>query len=587
MLFRLKIANFALVDSLQLDFDQGLNVLTGETGAGKSIILDAIDLVLGGKANARMIRQGSDRATIEAYFRLDHEINHKVSGWLQEQSIKQNSENLVLSRELSLGKSNRVRSRCTINGNSANKQQLEQLRWQLLEITAQGQTSELLVPEKQRSFLDAYGGELIAKKKSQVAKAYTQCQSAQQKLLARRQAQEETKQKQELLEFQLRELSEAELTNPEELIQLEQERDRLSHVVELQQLSYQVYQLLYQSDHDEATANDLLGDAERNLEEMTKYDREIQPLLEMVQSAIAQVVEAGQQINSYGDALEADPETLAEIEARIQALKSICRKYNGDLAEVIAFYHQVKQDLAELTDGGQSLDKLQADYEAAQAKLVKVCAELTRLRSTAVGMLEQQLVKQLQPLAMDKVIFECQLQSIEPTAQGADKVVFYFSPNPGEAVQPLADTASGGEMSRFLLALKACFSATTQVTNTLVFDEIDAGVSGKVAQAIAEKLHQLSQQNQILCVTHQPLIAAMADAHYKVEKTIVKTEITAKGKQKGEQDIRTVVRVQDISERDLRIQELAQITGGHSADQALEFAQSLLVKAADYRKQQQ
>ena len=582
MLFRLKIANFALVDSLQLDFARGLNVLTGETGAGKSIILDAIDLVLGGKANARMIRTGCDRASVEASF----QVSAHLQQWLKEQGIEQPEKNLVLTRELSLSKTKRVRSRCTVNGNTSTKQQLEQLRSQLLEITAQGQTSELLVPEKQRDFLDAYGGELIAKKKSQVAKAYTQSQLAKQKLLDKQQVQAETKQKQTLLEFQLKELTEAELTTPGELEQLEQERDRLSHVVELQQLSYQVFQLLYQNDRDGLTANDLLGDAEQNLEEMTNYDPEIQPILEMVQSAIAQVVEAGQQINSYGDALEADPETLEEIEARIRILKNICRKYNGDLPEVIAFYQQIKQELAELTGGEQSLEKLQADCEAAQAKLVKVCGELSQMRSSAINKLEKQLVKQLKPLAMDKVSFECRLVPISPTAQGADKVVFYFSPNPGEAVQPLADTASGGEMSRFLLALKACFSATTLATNTLVFDEIDAGVSGKVAQAIAEKLHQLSQQNQILCVTHQPLIAAMADAHYKVEKTIIAT----KDKQKdtpNTNDIRTVVRVQDISDRNLRIQELAQITGGHSADQALEFAQSLLVKAADYRKQKQ
>ena len=366
MLFRLKIANFALVDSLQLDFDRGLNVLTGETGAGKSIILDAIDLVLGGKANARMIRTGSNRATIEASFRA----NSQITQWLQEQDIKLKNSDLVLSRELSLGKNNRVRSRCTINGNSANKQKLEQLRFKLLEITAQGQTSELLVPEKQRDFLDAYGGEPIAKKKSQVAKAYTQCQAAHQKLQQFQQAQAETQQKQTLLEFQLKELTEAELTTPEELSQLEQERDRLSHVVELQQLSYQVYQLLYQNDNDGATANDLLGDAEQNLAEMTDYDKEIQPILEMVQSAVAQVVEAGQQINSYGDALEADPETLEEIEARIRILKNICRKYNGDLAEVIAFYEQTKQELAELTDGSQSLDKLLRNLPEACPKIV-------------------------------------------------------------------------------------------------------------------------------------------------------------------------------------------------------------------------
>ena len=187
---------------------------------------------------------------------------------------------------------------------------------------------------------------------------------------------------------------------------------------------------------------------------------------------------------------------------------------------------------------------------------------------------------------MDKVVFKCRLNNTQPTANGADEVVFYFSPNPGEAIQPLSETASGGEMSRFLLALKSCFSAAAISSNTLVFDEIDAGVSGKVAQAIAEKLHQLSQQNQILCVTHQPLIAAMADAHYKVEKTIIKEAKNGNGNS-AVPDIRTVVRVHNISDRDSRIQELAQITGGHSADRAIEFAQSLLTKAADYRKKQQ
>ena len=579
MLFRLKIANFALVDSLELDFDRGLNVLTGETGAGKSIILDAIDLVLGGKATSRMIRTGSDRATVEASFR----VSKRLEKWLQTQDIMLGEDTLVLSRELVLGKGNRVRSRCNLNGSSVTRQLTEQLRPLLLEITAQGQTSELLVPEKQRSFLDAYGGKAIALSKSEVAKQYEATLATKQKLKAKQQAQEETKQKQTLLEFQLKELNEAQLTTPEELDQLQQERDRLSHVVELQQLSYKVYQLLYQDDNDGVTANDLLGDAESNLEEMVVYDRETQPILEMVQSAIAQIVEAGQQVNSYGDALEADPESLAEIEARIRVLKNICRKYNADLPDVIILYQDIQKQLAELTDGEQSLDKLEAQYQAAKKELVNACSELTKLRQKAIDKLELQLVQQLKPLAMDKVIFKCQLEDIAPTAQGADEVVFYFSPNPGEAIQPLADTASGGEMSRFLLALKACFSASTLSTNTLVFDEIDAGVSGKVAQAIAEKLHQLSQQNQILCVTHQPLIAAMADAHYKVEKTIVETNGNGK---KDLGDIRTVVRVQNISDRDLRIQELAQITGGHSADRALEFAQSLLLKADDYRKQQ-
>ena len=583
-----KIHNFALVDRLELDFDRGLNVLTGETGAGKSIILDAIDITLGGKVNSRAIRTGSDRAKLEATFQIDFSLIE----WLQKQKVTITEDILVCTRELVVGKGNRLRSRCRLNGIAVNRQLMEQLRPRLIEITAQGQTSDLLIPEKQRDLLDLYGGKAILKQKSLVAKSYEKCSQAKINLEKRQKAQQERLQKQDLLEYQLKELTAVELTTADELEQLQQESDRLSHVVELQQLSYQVYQLLYQSDTDAPTANDLLGQAESNLEEMTEYDGELQPILEMVQSAIAQVVEAGQQINSYGDSLEADPELLAEIEERIRTLKAICRKYNLDLAELITFYQTIQQELAELTDSEQSLANLEAIYREARQELMTTCAVLSQLRQQAIIELEKQLVKELKPLAMEKVVFECRLNSIPPTINGADEVIFYFSPNPGEAVQPIAETASGGEMSRFLLALKACFSSAAITSNSLVFDEIDAGVSGKVAQAIAEKLHQLSQENQILCVTHQPLIAAMADAHYKVEKTIIE-EVKASNDHHGHSngqsslsDIRTVVRVSNISDRESRIQELAQITGGHSADRALEFAQSLLTKAADYRKQQ-
>lgn len=582
MLFRLKIDNFALVDRLELNFDEGLNVLTGETGAGKSIILDAIDVALGGKVSSRMIRTGCDRAKVEATFKIDSFLLQ----WLREREVAIAEDSLICSRELTVGKGNRVRSRSRLNGVAVNRQLMEELRPRLIEITAQGQTSDLLVSDKQRDLLDLYGGKAILQQKSVVAKIYEKRQQAKQKLVKRQKAQQERLQKQDLLEYQLKEFAEAELTTPEELEQLQQERDRLSHVVDLQQLSYQVYQLLYQSETDTPTTNDLLGEAEGNLEEMTQYDGELQPMLEMVQSAIAQVIEAGQQINSYGDSLEADPERLEEIEARIRVLKAICRKYNADLGEVIALYHKVQQELAQLTDSEQSLAKLEATYQQAQQELIEACDKLSQLRQKAIIKLEKQLVKELKPLAMDKVVFKCRLNSIQPTVNGADEVVFYFSPNPGEAIQPLSETASGGEMSRFLLALKSCFSAAAISSNTLIFDEIDAGVSGKVAQAIAEKLHQLSQQNQILCVTHQPLIAAMADAHYKVEKTIIEAAKNGNGNS-AVPDIRTVVRVNNISDRNLRIQELAQITGGHSADRAIEFAESLLTKAADYRKKQQ
>ena len=195
-------------------------------------------------------------------------------------------------------------------------------------------------------------------------------------------------------------------------------------------------------------------------------------------------------------------------------------------------------------------------------------------------------MKELKPLAMDKVVFECRLVESTPTAMGADKVVFYFSPNAGEAIQPLSVIASGGEMSRFLLALKACFTGTEESSSTLIFDEIDAGVSGKVAQAIAEKLHQLGKQHQVLCVTHQPLIAAMANGHFKVEKTIVEDSNTKKKNGSSIADIRTVVMVKPLGNHKVRAEELAQITGGHDADDAIAFAESLLTKAAKYRAAQ-
>ena len=581
MLVSLRINNFALIDHLELQFDRGLNVLTGETGAGKSIILDAIDAALGGKANVGNIRTGSDRATIEASFAL----NSSLAAWLSEQQIDfLEEDNLVCSRELILNKG-KLRSRSRINGVLANRPLMMELRSQLVEITAQGQTIDLLISERQRELLDLYAGKSVTKQKQQVAIAYENCQEAKSNLEQRRKSQQERLQRQDFLEYQLQELTEANLTTADELETLSQESDRLSHIVELQQFSYQVYQLLYQNDYDAPAASDLVGKAEALLMEMTEYDSNLATILEMVQSGLTQIIEAGQQINSYGDRLEADPERLEEIEARIRQLKNICRKYGPELADAIALKNELTSELDELTNSEQSLAALEQEYQLSQNKLQQACAKLTQLRQKAASKLEKQLVKELKPLAMDKVLFESRLMPCNPTINGADKIVFFFSPNPGEEIQPLAATASGGEMSRFLLALKACFVGAEINSHSSIFDEIDAGVSGKVAQAIAEKLYQLSQKHQVLCVTHQPLVAAMANAHYKVAKTII--EEPTPEQRNGDSplpDIRTVVRVHNLRDRNSIIEELAQITGGHAAEDAIAFAESLLTKAAKYKE---
>ncbi|MBF2002802.1 MAG: DNA repair protein RecN [Synechococcales cyanobacterium M58_A2018_015] len=588
MLISLQIENFALVDQLDLEFGTGLNVLTGETGAGKSIVLDALDAALGGRVTVRAIRAGAERALVEATFDLDPSL----ITWLSEQQIELVDDmTLVCSREVIAGRGT-VRSRSRVNGVLVNKQQMESLRDRLLEITAQGQTMLLGQPALQREWLDGFGGTELIQQREKVAAAYSATQQALQALEKRRQFEQQRLQQLDLFEYQAKELNAANLQEPDELEQLEQERQRLSHSVELQQQSYQVYQALYQNDSGADACADLLGTAEGILSDMLRYDPQIQPVLDLVSDALAQVEEAGRQINAYGESLETDPERLQAVEERIVQLKQICRKYGPTLAEAIAHSQRVQRELEELSSSGQSLDVLEKNYQERQAELLRDCARLTELRQAAAQALEALLVRELKPLAMDKVQFKVDIAPSQPSPTGADRITFLFSPNPGEGLQPLSETASGGEMSRFLLALKACFSQVDSV-GTMVFDEIDVGVSGRVAQAIAEKLHQLSQRHQVICVTHQPIVAAMADSHFRVDKQVIDPAAGKKGRSKKRDDapdaidqssseVRTVVRVALLNEQQRR-EELAQLAGGKSDQDAMAFADSLLAQAAHAR----
>lgn len=579
MLIAIHIRNFALVDRLDLELGKGLNVLTGETGAGKSIILDAIDIVLGGKANNRMIRQGEKKAIVEATF----ESNESLDSWLETQGLESlHDGSVVCTRELTTSKEN-FRSRCRVNGVLVNKQIINSLREMLLEVTAQGETGQLLLGNVQRDLLDAYGGTELIQQRMLVNQAFTAMHTAQTALENRRQSEQQRLQRLDLIQHQIKELSTISLQSPDELEQLETESDRLTHVVELQQLSYQAYQLLYQSESDENVAvADVLAQAESVLIDMVNYDKELNSILTMVQEATNQIVEAGQQIYSYGSGLEGDPDRLEEVEERIRVLKRICRKYGPKLADVIEYYHSLQEELINLTENDRSIEDLEQEYEQKSKILLDLCTKLTHLRQNSAEKLEQELTKELKPLGMDKVQFQCRVTPVNPNFTGADEVEYYFSPNPGESLQPLAMTASGGEMSRFLLALKSCFATTPTNAKTLIFDEIDAGVSGKVAQAIAEKLHKLSQHHQVLCVTHQPLVAVMADYHFRVEKQVIKD---VNLNENGYSDkVRTVVKITHLVQSDHRRRELAELTGGHSATDAIAFADSLLETAAEKKK---
>jgi DNA repair protein RecN (Recombination protein N) len=624
MLLFLRIENFALVDRLEWELGTGLTVLTGETGAGKSIILDAIDAVLGGKVTSRAVRSGAARALVEATFRLDADL----CGWLTAQNIDITSRDgalaggakagtLVCSREIvASGSSQRSRSR--VNGALVNKQQMEHLRDRLVELTAQGQTVQLGQPGLQRDWLDSYGGEALLKIREQVSVTFRAYQQAVQALENRRRVERERLQQLDLFDYQLRELNSVNLTEPDELEQLEQEAKRLSHSVELQQQSYLVYQTLYQSDTDAKACADLLGRAEKTLIDMVEIDIELQPILELVTGAFASVEEAAREINAYGENIEADPQRLSDVQDRTSELKQVCRKYGPTLAEAIDLRDRLQTELLELTGGGQSAEDLEQAVKDTQQTLTIRCAELTHLRQTAAKDLESRLIGELEPLAMEKVKFQVEITPIAPAALGADQITYLFSPNPGEPLQPLTETASGGEMSRFLLALQASFSQVDPV-GTLVFDEIDVGVSGRVSQAIAEKLFQLSQHHQVLCVTHQPIVAAMADHHFRVSKQLIDaiesadnltadngTHKPGKSKRGGNNPseplnpmppdppaspsssadaVRTVVRITPLSNED-RKQELAQLAGGQSAQEVIAFAESLLNQAAVIRQAQ-
>lgn len=596
MLLSLRIENFALVDSLVVALGPGLNVLTGETGAGKSIILDAIDAVLGGRITARSIRTGCDRAEIEATFA----IGDRLRAWLQAANWEVTGDQLVCAVELvssgngdgAKGARSTVRSRFRCNGQVIPKTRMTLLRDRLVTIAAQGQTVQLLQAESQRDWLDEFGGQPVLEQRAAVAAAYEQAQVLWLQLRDRRNQESQRLQQLDLYQFQLQELMAAALTEPQELAELEQERDRLTHVVDLQQQSYQAYELLYAGADDAASCADLLGKAEALLQRSARFDRQVEAILEMVTGALTQVTEAGLQINAYGASLESDPDRLEWVEGRIMQLKALCRKYDLDLAELIDRRDELAGWVAELTDGGQSLEALEANYQKAYRVLEAECDRLHQLRRRTARDLETQLVAELVPLAMERVQFAVDFARVAPSPAGFDRITYTFSPNPGEPLQPLSETASGGEMSRFLLAFEACFSQMNAV-QTVIFDEIDAGVSGRVAQAIAETLHHLSRDCQVLCVTHQPIVAAMADRHFRVDKiTIDDSGCPANGS--APESLRTVVRLSQL-EADRRRLELAQLAGGTDTTSdnpdptatltaASAFAESLLDRAASLRQ---
>ena len=558
MLTGLRLENIALIEALQLSFSGGFTVLTGETGAGKSILLDALDALLGGAAGSgsgpRLLRQGAERGVIEASFSL----SPPLQAWLEQQQLEDEEGEILLSREWRLSEG-RLGSRHRLNGVAVNRAQIQELRPLLLDLTVQGQTQQLARPGQQRRWLDRFAGEPLQRQLPEVAQA---CRAWRQAAAALEQAQanwQQLQQERARQEQLLEDLEAARLEDPAERQRLQTEENRLAHGVRLQQGVMALIGRLQEGADEAPAVLDHLAACEAELAQMQQLDPSVAALAARCSDGLAQLQDLARDLDRYGAGLESDPDSLAQLQERIAQLKALERRHGKDLAELIHWRDALR---AQLAPGGAeaSLEALQTAEAAARAGRDRANAVLTAARRSAATALEQQLIEALRPMGLANVRFAVAIEAATPSEEGADAVQFLFSANPGQALAPLAEVASGGEMSRFLLALKTCLAAADPHV-TLLFDEIDTGVSGRVSGAMAELLRRLAAKRQVFCVTHQPLLAAAADHHFRVAKQVVKGI--------------THTRVSQLRDTQARQAELAELAGG-DVGQAHSYAASLL-----------
>ncbi|MEI7666166.1 MAG: DNA repair protein RecN [Synechococcaceae cyanobacterium ELA263] len=558
MLTALSLENIALIERLELTFEAGFTVLTGETGAGKSILLDALDALLGGAQGAqgaRLLRSGCQRGRIEACFQL----SPPVRAWLENQQLEV-EDDLLLSRDWRL-RDERLSSRHRLNGIVVSRAQVLDLRPLLLDLTVQGQTQQLARPGQQRRWLDRFAGEDQLPLLEAVRTAYRQWRSVAAELAAaladRDRLQRERQQQEQLLE----DLEAAGLDDPLEAQQLQIEQDRLAHGVRLQEGVTSLLGRLVEGAEAAPSALDHLAACEQELQQMENLDASVAALRERCTDGLVALQDLARELDRYGTCLESDPERLAELQERLAQLRVLERRHGQDLAALIGQRDQLRQSLAP-GSAEASVAALQQREQIAVELRDRRAKVLSQARRAAATALETRLMAALRPMGLANVRFAVAIEAADPGEEGADVVQFRFSANPGQPLAPLAEVASGGEMSRFLLALKTCLAAADPHV-TLLFDEIDSGVSGRISGAMAELLQRLAQQRQVFCVTHQPLVAAAADHHFRVSKAV-------------EAGI-TQTRVSQLRDTGERQAELVELAGGDSGE-VHSYAASLLDK---------
>ncbi|MBI1355797.1 MAG: DNA repair protein RecN [Acidobacteria bacterium] len=560
MLHELHIENYAVVARLRVGFDRGLNLLTGETGSGKSIVVDALSLLLGARADAGTVRAGADKARLTGRFELSP--SPELVAVLAEAEQELEDGELLIERVLQAN----GKSRAYVNGRPATAALLKDLSDFLGDIHGQHEQQSLFSTRSQLEMLDSFAG--VVALKGEVAAAWRQWRELAKKLAELRGAEKDRLKMLELYKFQLTEIQGAKL-QPGEDEQLEQERRKLVNVARLQESAATAYDALYDAG---ASAAAQLKTAVRALEELGRYDESFNAYRAGLEEARAAVEDAAFELQSYLDGLEADPGRLDAVEERLALLERLRRKYSKSLDELIAYGAELADKVEELEDVDHAAGKIEKRRAEAAQRYRELAAQLSARRGEAGTRLAEMVQSELGSLAMERARFGVGFEGGEAeehwTAEGYDRIRFEFSANAGQPLRPLAQVASGGELSRVTLALKSGLLAqapsAAAVPRTLVFDEVDTGVGGRVAEAIGRRLKRLSGASQVLCVTHLPQIAGFADAHYFVEKV--------------ESDQQTFAKLVRLGESE-RVQELARmLSGAEVTAAALENAQQLIVR---------
>jgi DNA repair protein RecN (Recombination protein N) len=547
VLKELRIINFAIIDELHVHFSQGLHVFTGETGAGKSIIVEALSLALGGRASAEMIRSGEDTATIEAAFDLTGHAG--VTDLARAHGIDISGEELVIKRAISAS-----RSRVYVNGTLSTVSVLELLGAKLVEIHGQFEQQTLLHPEHQLDIFDSYAG--VVELRGALERNYYYLQGLRKRLAELTAQADERTRRQQLLQFQLQEIDQAGL-RPGEEEEIKGERQILMHTEKLLQITQGSGELLYAG---EDTVVERLGRVLVALDEVSAIDPVLKPVTEDLRAALYQMEEAGRTLGDYASRVEFDPARLAEIEERLAELSALKRKHGATVEDILAQREILTKELQSLQNQAENIDALYTEISLTERQVREQAVDLSQRRVAVGATLAEAVERELQALSMSAARFVISFHRtpdpagfitvdgapVQLTPAGIESVEFLFTSNPGEEPRPLAKIASGGEVSRVMLALKSILAAVEQVP-TLVFDEVDTGIGGGVAEVVGRKLKALTKTCQVFCITHLPQVASRGDIHFLIEKQVVLG--------------RTVTAVRPLTQRE-RVDEIARMSGG-------------------------